>query len=421
MHNAAAVMAQRHSLPRPHPPMAAFFVSNRGNFKPPGWRGTARRGCDTKRAWAPSTFTISAVGPWRAPSRVRSCAIQAPAWGLIVLDTLFRRANIADVMTTSDLTSAPVEPGRERPLIGLVLGSGAARGFAHIGVLQVLLEHDIVPDIVIGTSMGALVGGSYACNQLETLETWARSLTMRRIIGYMDVRLGGSGLISGGRLANRLHDSIGAILIEDLPMRFAAITTEIGTGHEVWLTRGSLSLALRASYALPGVFPPVHVGQRWLVDGALVNPVPVSAARAFGARVVIAVNLEADRFGRGATIPSHGADPGDIPPITPTAKARNGFLGLGHMFGAERALKRELIAGPARPSFSTVMIESFNIMQDRLTRMRLAGDPPDIHITPRIGHVGWLEFHRAAEAIAVGRAAAEKALDSITETMAQLR
>ena len=342
-------------------------------------------------------------------------------WTRIVLDTLFRRANIADGMTTTDLTSAPVQPGRGRPLIGLVLGSGAARGFAHIGVLQVLLEHDIAPDIVIGTSMGALVGGSYACNQLETLESWARSLTMRRIIGYMDVRFGGSGLIGGGRLANRLHESIGPVLIEDLPMRFAAIATEIGTGHEVWLTRGSLSLALRASYALPGVFPPVHLGQRWLVDGALVNPVPVSAARAFGARVVIAVNLEADRFGRGATIPSHGADPGDTPPITPTAKARNGFLGLRHMFGAERALKRELIAGPTRPSFSTVMIESFNIMQDRLTRMRLAGDPPDVHITPRIGHVGWLEFHRAAEAIAVGRAAAEKALDSITETIAELR
>jgi NTE family protein len=324
-------------------------------------------------------------------------------------------------VTTTDLATAPVDPTSRRPLIGLVLGSGAARGFAHIGVLQVLLAHGIVPDIIIGTSMGALVGGCYATNQLDALELWARSLTMRRIIGYLDVRFGGSGLISGGRLANQLHESIGATLIEDLPLRFAAIATEIGTGHEVWLTRGSLSLALRASYALPGVFPPVHVGQRWLADGALVNPVPVSAARAFGARVVIAVNLDADRFGRGATIASHGADPGDAPPISSSVMTRNGFSRLRSMFGAERALKRELIAGSARPSFSTVMVESFNIMQDRLTRMRLAGDPPDIHITPRIGHIGWLEFHRAAEAIAVGRAAAEKALDSIAEMVAQLR
>ena len=339
----------------------------------------------------------------------------------IVLDALFHRAKSEDQATTIDLASAPVDPGRGRPVIGLVLGSGAARGFAHIGVLQVLLAQGIVPDIVIGTSMGALVGGCYATNQLDALENWARSLTMRRIIGYLDVRFGGSGLISGGRLASRLHELIGATLIEDLPIRFAAIATEVGTGHEVWLTRGSLSLALRASYALPGVFPPVHVGRRWLVDGALVNPVPVSAARALGAHVVIAVNLDADHFGRGATIASHGADPGDGHPVEPSVNVRNRFARLRSMFGAEHALKRELIAGTARPSFSTVMIESFNIMQDRLTRMRLAGDPPDVHITPRIGHVGWLDFHRAAEAIAVGRAAAEKALDSITETIAQLR
>jgi NTE family protein len=324
-------------------------------------------------------------------------------------------------VTTIDLATAPVEPHHGRPLIGLVLGSGAARGFAHIGVLQVLIERGIIPDIVIGTSMGALVGGCYATNQLDTLESWARSLTMRRVIGYLDVRFGGSGLIGGGRLAKRLHESIGSTLIEDLPMQFAAIATEVGTGHEVWLTRGSLSLALRASYALPGVFPPVHVGRRWLVDGALVNPVPVSAARAFGARVVIAVNLDADRFGRGATIASHGADPSDGHTVAPPTHLRNGFARLRSMFGIERLLKQELIAGPGRPSFSTVMIESFNIMQDRLTRMRLAGDPPDVHITPRIGHIGWLDFHRASEAIAVGRVATEKALDSITETITELR
>ncbi len=324
-------------------------------------------------------------------------------------------------MTTTDLATIPVDPARERPLIGLVLGSGAARGFAHIGVLQVLTTHGITPDIVVGTSMGALVGGCYATDQLEPLESWARSLTVRRILGYLDVRIGGSGLIGGGRLANQLQETIGSTLIEDLPMRFAAIATEVGTGHEVWLTRGSLALALRASYALPGVFPPVRVGRRWLVDGALVNPVPVSAARAFGARVVIAVNLDADRFGRGATIASYGADPGDDHPDAPPANVRNGFGRLRNMFSAEHALKRELFAGSTRPSFSTVMIESFNIMQDRLTRMRLAGDPPDVHITPRIGHIGWLDFQRGAEAIAAGRAAAESAIAPISELIAELR
>ncbi len=306
----------------------------------------------------------------------------------------------------------------DTPSIGLVLGSGAARGFAHIGVMRALMAHGIKPDVIVGTSMGALVGGCYATGQLDTLEAWARSLTMRRVIGYLDVKIGGAGLIRGGRLTNELEELIGDKNIEQLPIRFAAIATEIGTGHEVWLTHGSLALALRASYALPGIFPPVHLGGRWLVDGALVNPVPVSAARAFGARVVIAVNMDADRFGRGATIASHGADPGDDAALP--AEPRNGFARLRGIFGAERAIKREIVARDDKPGFSTVMIESFNIMQDRLTRMRLAGDPPDVHVTPRIGHVGWLDFHHAAEAIAVGQAATEKAIDSINQSIADL-
>jgi len=327
-------------------------------------------------------------------------------------------------VSTTDVRGKTVDAGhlavkRGGPAIGLVLGSGAARGFAHIGVMRTLQAHGIRPDIIVGTSMGALVGGCYATDQLDTLEDWARSLTRRRIISYLDVRIGGSGIIGGTRLANRLEQSIGDIAIEDLPVRFTAIATEIGTGHEVWLNRGSLALALRASYALPGIFAPVQLGGRWLVDGALVNPVPVSAARALGARVVIAVNMDADRFGRGATIASHGADTGDDQASAPISHAVNGFARLRGMFGAERALKRHMLAGNARPSFSTVMIESFNIMQDRLTRMRLAGDPPDVHITPRIANIGFLDFHRAAESIAIGQAATEKAIESITESIAE--
>jgi NTE family protein len=322
-------------------------------------------------------------------------------------------------VTSVDIPNKTVDAGHVSvksggPSIGLVLGSGAARGFAHIGVMRALQAHGIKPDIIVGTSMGALVGGCYGTDQLDKLEDWARSLTMRRIISYLDVRIG------GGRLANRLQESIGETMIEDMPIRFAAISTEIGTGHEVWLTRGSLSLAVRASYALPGIFPPVYLGGRWLVDGALVNPVPVSAARALGARVVIAVNMDADRFGRGTTIASHGSALDDAPPVPVVEHARNGFARLRGIFSAERALKRQIISGDSRPSFSTVMVESFNIMQDRLTRMRLAGDPPDVHITPRIGHIGWLDFHRAAESIAVGRAATEKAIDSIAESIADL-
>jgi len=323
-------------------------------------------------------------------------------------------------VTIVDVGPRPIRRKAARPSIGLVLGSGAARGFAHIGVIHALMEHGIRPDIIVGTSIGALVGGCYANNQLEELEAWARSLTVRRIIGYLDVRIGGSGLIGGGRLARRLVEAVGATSIEDLPLRFAAIATEVGTGHEIWLTRGALSLAMRASYALPGIFPPVHLGGRWLVDGALVNPVPVSAARAFGARVVIAVNLDADRFARGATIASHGSDVDDETPEPPPGVPRNGLRGLRAMFGTERPIKRQMFTSDAGPGFSTVMIEAFNIMQDRLTRMRLAGDPPDVHITPHIGHIGWLDFHRAADAIAAGRAATEKALEPIADTIAAL-
>jgi len=327
---------------------------------------------------------------------------------------------VEDKVTIADVGPKAVRGKAGRPLIGLVLGSGAARGFAHIGVIHALSEHGITPDIIVGTSIGALVGGCYANNQLAELESWARSLTLRRIIGYLDVRIGGSGLIGGGRLARRLAEAIGATTIEELPVRFAAIATEVGTGHEIWLTRGSLALAMRASYALPGIFPPVRLGGRWLMDGALVNPVPVSPARAFGARVVIAVNLDADRFARGATIASHGSDASDEPAEPPPGTPRKAFMGLRGIFGVERLLKRQILTADARPGFSTVMVEAFNIMQDRLTRMRLAGDPPDVHITPHIGNIGWLDFHRAAEAITAGKVATEKALEPIVDTIAAL-
>jgi NTE family protein len=329
-----------------------------------------------------------------------------------VLQSLLRRARNDERDGAMD-----VEAPAGRPLIGLVLGGGAARGFAHIGGLRVLAARGMVPDIIVGASIGAVVGGCYAGNVLDTFEEWARTLTVRRVMGYLDVGLNGSGLISGGRLAKRLEEALGAVTIEELRIRFAAIATEVGTGHEIWLTRGRLVEALRASYALPGIFPPVRLGGRWLFDGALVNPVPVSAARAMGARLVIAVNLDADRFGRGATIANHGSDDSDEQALMQQQKPRNG---LRRMFGAERALKRQLIGGSERPGFSTVMIEAFNIMQDRLTRMRLAGDPPDVLITPKVGGVGWFDFHRSVEAIDAGTEAAERALAAITEAVTTL-
>ena len=161
-----------------------------------------------------------------------------------------------------------------RPKVGVALGAGAARGWAHIGALQELVAMGLSPDIVVGSSIGAVVGGCFAAGRLDTLESFARSLTKRRVFGLLDVSFNGGGLIGGDRLRARLEESIGALRIEDLPIRYAGVATEIGSGHEIWLKRGPLVDAMRASYALPGVFEPVRIAGRWLFDGAIVNPVP---------------------------------------------------------------------------------------------------------------------------------------------------
>jgi NTE family protein len=315
---------------------------------------------------------------------------------------------------TADPTVSP--PAEEHLAIGLALGGGAARGFAHIGVLRTLTAYGIKPEVIAGTSIGAVVGGFYAAGRLDAFEDWARQLTRRRMLGYLDFKIGGSGLIGGDRLADRLDDTIGEATFAEMPLRLAAIATEIGTGHEIWLTRGRLGEALSASYALPGIFPPKRIGGRWLMDGALVNPLPISAARALGARLVIAVNLNADNFGRGTIIQDHGPDAEDdaLRAQRMLARSRRG------LFKAERLLHRQFFGVNRRPGLSTVMIEAFQVMQDRITRSRLAGDPPDVMISPRVGRVNLFDFHRAREIIALGAEAAERSIDAIRESIAAL-
>jgi NTE family protein len=300
--------------------------------------------------------------------------------------------------------------GAAPPTVGLALGGGAARGFAHIGVLRRLLAKVIKPDVIAGTSIGSVIGGCYAAGYLDELEEWARQLTRRRIFGYLDFNLGGSGLIGGSRLAAKLSEELGELTFQDLPIRMSAIATEIGTGHEIWLTRGRLVDAMSASYALPGIFPPVRIGGRWLMDGALVNPLPVSAARAFGAQVVIAVNLNADNFGRGTIIQDHGPNADDD--LVHATALHGGLRGR-----AESMMKRQFLGTPSRPGLSTVMIEAFQVVQDRITRSRLAGDPPDVLISPRLGRINLFDFHRADEIIEIGAEAAEKALEPIAEAI----
>src|SRR6185369_7602047 len=238
--------------------------------------------------------------------------------------------------------------------------------------------------VVVGTSIGAVVGGAYAAGHLDTLEEWARSLQPRSVLSYLDIRLNGSGLIGGAKLAAEIEAAMGHNLIEDLPVKFATVATEVRTGHEIWLTHGPMVDAMRASYALPGIFSPVLVGDRWLVDGALVNPVPVSAARALGAEIVIAANLSSDVFTHSTTIYSHGPTSGVSVSVMPEAEPKRRF---GKFFSPERTVKREFFGGGGRPGISSVMVDAFNIMQDRITRARLAGDPPDLLITPRVGQI----------------------------------
>jgi NTE family protein len=295
--------------------------------------------------------------------------------------------------------------------IGLALGGGAARGWAHIGVLRALLAAGIKPDIIAGTSIGAVVGGCYAAGRLDDLEVFARELTKRRVFGYLDFNLTGTGLITGQRLCERLDRQLGDRSIEDLDQRFTAVATEFGSGHEVWLSRGRLVDAVRASYALPGIFKPVKIDGRWLFDGALVNPIPVSVCRALGARYVIAVNLNIDISGRAAT----GAF-GDSMPTMPEEEpapvtGKNGIA-------VRRLLQRQVFGtADTAPGISTVMVDAFNIVQDRIARSRLAGDPPDAMISPRLHGIGLFDFHRAEDLIDRGAHAARRDIDDIAREL----
>ncbi|EWY36210.1 lysophospholipase [Skermanella stibiiresistens SB22] len=298
----------------------------------------------------------------------------------------------------------------------MALGAGVARGWAHIGVLRALHRLGIEPDIVTGTSVGALVGGTFLAGRLDALEEWARGLSRRKIVSYLDLRVRNGGLIGGGRLMGEMKKHMGDRRIEDLPIPFAAIATDLVTGHEVWLRTGGLAEALRASFSLPGVFPPMCIDQRWLVDGALVDPVPVSACRALGAEMVIAVNLNADILGKARKPGSNIATAAGFDllqvleqtPATPQAPPPSRLDSL-----TRRIFTRDYEG----PSVFGVMVSSLGIITDRIGRARLASDPPDVQISPRLGHVGLLEFDRAADAIEEGVAATERAIPDLADAI----
>lgn len=278
-----------------------------------------------------------------------------------------------------------------RRKIGLALSSGVARGWAHIGAIRALARLGVSFDIVAGCSAGAFVGACYLAQELDDLEAWALSLTKRRIVRYIDLHFGRGSLLSGNRIVEEMRRLLGGRRIEDLRNPFVAVATDLTTGHEIWLQNGGLVEAVRASMALPGLLPPMAFGGRMLADGALVDPLPVAPCRALGADLVVAVNLNTDIIGK----------------MVRTGVAPRTAIGFDPMvLGVEDSVdgsdSRIFGKQETQPSLFGVMTTSLSIMQDRLTRSRLAGDPPDVQITPRVGHIGLLEFERAREAIAEG-------------------
>jgi NTE family protein len=303
-----------------------------------------------------------------------------------------------------------------RPRLGLALGAGAARGWSHIGVIQELASEGIKPDVIVGTSIGAVVGGCYAADKLDALDAFARGLTKKGVFGLMDFSLSGVGLLSGGRLKGRLDQELVGTSIEDLPMTFAAVATEVSTGHEIWLSKGDLVQAIRASYALPGIFEPVRINGRWLFDGALVNPVPVTVCRALGAEMVIAVNLIGDPAFRGTVITDHHGISKTVPAADAEAprepERKPSFLNVRGNFHRHFGRRPD-----GAPGIANAMIDAFNITQGRISRSRLAGDPPDVMINARLGAIGLFDFHRAKELIAIGREATRRAMPDIRDNI----
>ncbi|MFB9885995.1 patatin-like phospholipase RssA [Balneatrix alpica] len=293
---------------------------------------------------------------------------------------------------------------KQHAKLGIALGSGAAKGWAHIGVLKALARLGIYPDVVAGCSIGALVGAAYACGQLGQMETWVRGFTRLQVMKLLDWRLDGRGLVRGERVFNQIAKGMRFKSFEELQLPFGVVATEFHTGRELWLQQGEMIPAVRASCAMPGLFVPVHYQGQLLIDGAVVNPVPVTLARALGADVVIAVNLAADMRGYrpDELVEEEIAEESNV---------------ISQWFG--RLLPEREAEAPI-PSMWNVMGGAIDIMQQRITRTRMAGEPPEVELRPRLADISIMEFHRAEEAIMEGERCVERMADFLLGELAFL-
>jgi NTE family protein len=297
--------------------------------------------------------------------------------------------------------------------LGIALGSGSARAWSHIGVLRALAEHGIRPDVVAGASAGALVGAAYASNQLDELESWARELTKTDVWRLLDATFGGGGVMRGDRLMAAVAERLNDLNIGSLAYPFAAVAADLYTGKEVWLREGSMLDAVRASSGLPGLFTPVRKDDHWLIDGGVVNPVPVSLCRVLGADYIIAVNLNQSSLNRNSRTRLYENDdaPEQKPERITASEPVNRWIGALDEFLNSRRTE----ADDREPGLIEVMSATINIMQDHITRSRMGGDPPDLVISPRLHDFQMMDFHRAREAIEHGYLAVQRVSPALSE------
>lgn len=308
--------------------------------------------------------------------------------------------------------------------VGLALGSGAARGCAHLGVIDALNEAGVPIDVVAGTSIGSLVGGVYANGRLEALRETLLQIEWKEILYYFfDFSVPRGGLIDGKRIAEFIHEFVADAELGDLAVPFRAVATDILSGREVVLSDGRLIEAIRASIAVPGIFTPVTRGESALVDGGLVNPVPVSTTRDMGADFVIAVDINSNRVGPGSSPPPED-DPADqhqeiMPPPLAWRQRIADSLGrrLDKVDAKMKAQLHRWTRSDQGPNLFDVLGNSIRIMEAQITETMLAVNPPDVLIRPQVGHINFLDFHQAQDAIRAGYEAAQDALVDVPEDL----
>lgn len=311
--------------------------------------------------------------------------------------------------------------------VGIALGSGAAKGWAHIGVLRGLQRLGMEPSLVAGCSIGAVVGAAYAAGKLDQLQQWVVDFSSWDVLSLLDLSWRKGGIIEGEKVFAEACNAIGVDTVSELTLPFMAVATDLYSGQEVWLEQGKLEDVLGASCAIPGLIMPKRLGERWLVDGAVVNPVPVSTCRAMGADMVIAVDLHSDV--RPLVDEPQRIDTDELRLQEPRIEleqvesdSNSAFMDL---FSSGKQwvdkISNTFSSEDDRPNAVAVMHQSMEILEQRHKRARMMGDPPEAIVLPQVGDIVTMEFHRASEAIAAGEAAVERVAHLLEAEMARLQ